>query len=365
VVGTGVMGIGGGTLRSSPRIALALMLLVFAGYATTTYLRRIAEVESLQGASPQATLSIVSVLGKSGEGAAAPEKQGHESKAGNQKPDQKPREAAKARLRPHPDPMLVERNDLGMLPVIGKDGRRPWRVYARPFDRLDKRPRIAIVMTGLGISRNATQSVINTLPGPISFSFAPYADDLDAWIEKSRSNGHEALIDMPMEPLDYPRNDPGPNTLLANAPADRNIRRLQWALSRTTGYVGVATFMGANLAAQPKALKPILAELKTRGLMILDTRENPFGHIVEIARGIGLPVAANDIFVDREPTAAAIEQRLRDLERRARENGAAIALARPLPVTIKTLIGWLPDLDAHGVALAPVSALAGTRANDS
>lgn len=347
------------------------MLFVFAGYATTTYLRRIAEVDARYGDIPRAALSIVSILAKRNKDIAAPAKPARAARANKEasrraakrKPAPKPLQEASAGLHPHPDPMLVERGDLGMLPIVGEDGRRPWRVYSRPFSRLDKRPRIAIVITGLGISRNATQSVINTLPGAVTFSFAPYADNLDSWIKKSRDKGHEVLIDMPMEPLDYPRNDPGPNTLLARAPTDQNIRRLEWALSRTTGYIGVATFMGANLATQPKALKPILAEINARGLMLLDTRENLLGKIVELARVIDLPVAANDIFIDQEPTAAAIERRLRELEKRVLKKQTAIALARPLPITIKTLIRWLAELNGRGIALAPVSALAQTGKN--
>jgi polysaccharide deacetylase 2 family uncharacterized protein YibQ len=350
-------------LRNLPRIALLLMLFAFVGYATTTYLRRVAEVDAQGGETPRATLSIVSILRTPGRSGTTPEKPQPDAGANpsnrqSGKSATTPQRTANAGLHPHPDPMLVERSDLGMLPVVGEDGRRPWRVYARPFSRLDKRPRIAIVITGLGVSRNATQSAINSLPGAISFSFAPYADNLAFWIKKSRDYGHEALIGIPMEPLDYPRNDPGPNTLLASAPADQNIRRLEWALSRATGYVGVSTFMGAGLAAQPKALKPILAELKTRGLMILDTRENPLSKIGELARVIKLPIAENNIFIDQDPSARAIEQRLGELEKRAADGRGAIALARSLPITIKTLLRWIPGAEERGIALAPVSALA-------
>jgi len=343
-------------VRRLPGIALALMVFVFAGYATTTYLRRAAEADARRSAIPRVSLSIGAVPAAPADNTRATNPPVSRTAAGTPASKGKARKDA-AGMHPHPDPKLIERSDLGMLPVVGRDGRRPWRVYARPFSHLDNRPRIAIVVAGLGVSRNATQSVINTLPGAVSFSFAPYADNLRAWIKKSRDAGHEALIDMPMEPLDYPRNDPGPNTLLANAPTDQNIRRLEWALSRATGYVGVATFMGASLAARPKALRPILAELKMRGLMILDTRENPLGHIVEISKEIGLPVAANHLFLDAVPTAAAIEQRLRELEARALKRNEAIALARPLPVTIRTLLQWLPELERRGIALAPVSAM--------
>jgi polysaccharide deacetylase 2 family uncharacterized protein YibQ len=348
------------SVRRLPRLAVAFMLFAFAGYAATTYLRRIAEEDARRDEIPRASLSIAAlrdVIAPSSAGVAegAGVAKSPEPKTAGRKPV--------ASLGPNPDPKLVERSSQGMLPVVGRDGRRPWRIYARPFSQLDSRARISIVIAGLGVSRNATQSVINTLPGSVSFSFAPYADNLGAWIRKSREAGHEVLIDIPMEPLDYPRSDPGPNTLLANAPGDENVRRLEWALSRATGYVGVATFMGASLAARPEALRPILTQLKTRGLMILDTRENPAGRIEDISREIDLPVAANHIFLDQEPTAAAIEQRLRNLEARALEGRAAIALARPLPVTIRTLLRWLPGLEQRGVVLAPISAMAQTRGN--
>ena len=265
---------------------------------------------------------------------------------------------AAAGLHPHPDPMLVEKSDLGPLPIIGKDGRRPWRVYARPFSRLDTRPRVAVIMSGLGISENATLQAIDMLPGSVTLSFAPFTKRLSGWIDKGRAKGHEVLLDLPMEPIDYPQNDPGPHTLLASVPIDQNLRQLEWILSRATGYVGVSTFMGSGLTTKPRALTPILTELKARGLMLVDTRENPLGLATKLARDVGLTVVANNVFVDQIPTAAKIQEGLAGLEKRAKRDGAAIAVARPYPVTLKQLSSWIGGLDAKGIAIAPVSALA-------
>ncbi|MGI9387088.1 MAG: divergent polysaccharide deacetylase family protein, partial [Methyloligellaceae bacterium] len=247
---------------------------------------------------------------------------------------------------------------LGPLPTIGKDGRHPWRVYARPFSGVDTRPRIAIVVTGLGISQNATEQAVNSLPGSVTLSFAPFTKKLTAWIDKSRASGHEVLIDLPMEPEDYPANDPGPHTLLASVPIDQNLRQLEWILSRATGYVGVSTFMGSGLSMKPRMLTPILTELKTRGLMLVDARENPLGQATSLSRDVGLTVVTNDIFIDQEPAGDSIRKRLSTLEDRAKRDGAAIGIARPYPVTIKQLTEWVSGLGAKGIALAPVSALA-------
>jgi len=260
---------------------------------------------------------------------------------------------------PPPDPSLIEKSDLGPLPIIGKDGRMPWRVYARPFSRVDSRPRISIVVTMLGVSENATKSAIEKLPGEITLSFAPFTKDLPTWIDKSRAAGHEVLIELPMEPSDFPQSDPGPHTLLASVPIDQNLRQLGWILSRATGYVGVTTYMGAGLADKPRVLSPILSELKTRGLMLVDTREDPLNGTEQIAKDVGIAATTADFFVDGQLGEKQIDAQLAELEKRARQNGAALAIARPYPVTINRLAAWSPGLTAKGLVLAPASALAG------
>ncbi len=266
-------------------------------------------------------------------------------------------------MHPHPDPLLLEQSDLGPLPVIGKDGRVPWRVYARPYSLLDERPRIAIVITGLGISETLTQQVIESMPGEVTLSFAAFSKNLKEWIDKSRADGHEVLIDLPMEPLDYPASDPGPRTLLASVPIDQNLRQLEWILSRGTGYIGVSTYMGSGLGTKPRALSPILTELKGRGLLLVDTRENPVSLTDKLAREMGMTVASNESFIDRQPAGKIIAKRLAELEGKAKNHGGTVAVARPLPVTLQHLKPWIAGLKSKGIALAPVSALATAKAN--
>ena len=84
----------------------------------------------------------------------------------------------------------------------------------------------------MGLNRTVTQAAIDELPPEVALSFAPYTEDLQAWIDRARAAGHEVLIEAPMEPFDYPNNDPGPHTLLADGAAEENGRRLAWLLSQ-------------------------------------------------------------------------------------------------------------------------------------
>lgn len=270
-------------------------------------------------------------------------------------PPKKKRQSAV--LHPHPDPKLVERTDIGMLPVIGKDGRKPWRVYSRPFNVLEKRPRIAIVITGMGVSRNATEAVVGILPGEVTLAFAPYARELKELIESARGAGHEVLINLPMEPRDFPRSDPGPFGLLTGLDAEQNRRRLDWVLSRMTGYVGVTNYLGDRFTSSGTAMRPVLREIERRGLMFLDSMESSVSAGPVTAKRLKLPLAINDRTIDVVVSRTAIDDALQEIEAIAKAQGVAVAVARPFPVTIRRLERWMRDLDEKGLVLAPISAV--------
>ena len=231
-----------------------------------------------------------------------------------------------------------------------------WMKYARPFDAPPGTPRIAIVVTGLGTSASATGAAVR-LPGGVTLSFSSQGRDLQTWVDKARAAGHEAMIDLPMEPLDYPAVDPGPNTLLTSLPSVENVARLKWHLGRAVGFVGVTHSMGSRFTASPDALRPVLSALKVRGLIFLDGRTTSHSVAARLASTIGLPRAINDRFLDDHASRGAIDRRLAEIEAIARDTGYAVAIGHAYPVTLERLAAWLPTLAERGFALAPISAV--------
>ena len=261
-------------------------------------------------------------------------------------------------LAPAPDPALLAEGQNGRLPVIAPDGRRAWQVYARPFEEPGGRPRIAIMLAGLGLSQSATKAAIQQLPGSVTLGFAPYARGLEAWMNEARAAGHEVFLELPMEPFDYPDSDPGPHTLLTTLDHSDNIDRLDWLLSRTSGYVGVTNFMGDKFTSSPESLVPVLEALRDRGLMFLDARTSRESVAGDLATQIELPRALNNRFLDNEASRIAIDARLLELEEIAKTVGYAVGIGFPYPVTLERIARWSATLDAKGIDLAPMSALA-------
>ncbi len=244
-----------------------------------------------------------------------------------------------------------------MLPRVAADGRVSRVVYARAVDSEDRRPRIALVITGLGMSEADSREAMQTLPGPVSLSFSPYATKSDALLDLSRTLGHEMLVSLPLEPSGYPLNDAGSRSLLTGAAPAQNAANLEWSLSRNQGYVGAIgaldAMRGERFAEQSSSLRMVLDELQRRGLLYVDPR--PGKTVDKLA---DVPGRGVDVVIDDPPSRADIEGKLAALERMARDKGSAIGFAGPLrPVTIERVAAWSRALGDKGIALVPVSAL--------
>jgi polysaccharide deacetylase 2 family uncharacterized protein YibQ len=261
-------------------------------------------------------------------------------------------------LTPSPVPGMVEDTPNGPLPIVGKDGRQAWQVYARPFDAKDVRPRIALIVTGVGLDTSLTQAALDRLPGAVTFGFDPYASNVKDNVANARNLGHEALMGLPLEPLDYPRQDPGPLTLLSSLDPNQNADRLAKLMGKATGYVGFVAIMGARFESENTALMPVLEALKGRGLMFADDKAPEQSVVGPIATQMNLPWAAGNAVIDSESDPAAIDEALAGLETSAKRSGAALGIAALSPALLDRVASWLATLDGKGIAIAPASAIA-------
>ena len=263
--------------------------------------------------------------------------------------------------KPPADTKMLETTRHGAIPKIAADGAHPSAVYAQPRELPADRkgaPRIAIVIAGVGISASGTADAFTKLPAPVTFAVAPYGADLQKLAERARAEKHEVLLQVPMEPFDFPDNDPGPQTLLTSLTADQNLDRLHWLMSRFEGYVGIAGTMGARFTSSEAALGPVLRDAARRGLIYVDDGASPRSVAGQIARSSNLPFAKTDIVLDATPTPVEIDRALTRLEMAARENGSAVGLATAQPSTISRIAEWARKVESRGFVLVPISMVA-------
>ena len=254
------------------------------------------------------------------------------------------------------DQRLLEKSRYGMIPVVA-DGLKPFTVYAADADRAKaaKMPVVAIVVAGLGVGAAKTADAIVKLPAAVTLAFTPYGADPGKLAERARSQRHEILLQIPMEPFDYPDNDPGPQTLLTSLNSEQNLDRLYWHLSRLQGYAGIANFMGARFVATDPMMQPIVREAAKRGLGYFDDGSTPRSVAQSLAAGQAMPFAKADFTIDAVPTSAEIDRTLVKLETLAKERGTAVGVASALPVSIERLGAWIKTLESKGIMLVPLT----------
>ncbi len=261
-----------------------------------------------------------------------------------------------------PLPGLHEQGPNGLLPIVASNGRTPAQAYARPFTAQPNRPMVAIVIGGLGFNARTTTQAIDELPPEVTLSFVPYADTLQAWIDRARARGHEVLLELPMEPFDPEADDTGPQTLLASASAQQNIARLEQLLSRGAGYFGVTNYQGARFATSAQASAPVAQALRRRGLVFVSSGIGQRTALSVEAQRAGLPITGADRLIDVRQEAGAIDDQLLNLEALALQNQSAIGAGFAYPVTIEQVGRWAGDIASRGYQLAPASAVLNARA---
>ncbi|MBK1669127.1 hypothetical protein CKO28_13895 [Rhodovibrio sodomensis] len=230
--------------------------------------------------------------------------------------------------------------------------RRNAAAYPAPGPGVAK---IAVVIDDLGLNRPNARATV-ALPGPLTLAFMTYAPNPGELTRAARQAGHELLVHMPMQPSDD-TTDPGPKVLHGELDRSELLARLDWGLSRFDGYVGINNHMGSAFTRDAEGMRTVLAELKRRGLMFLDSRTIAGSVAGPLAAEMGVAHATRDVFLDNNRDVAAIRAQLAKAERIARETGSAIAIGHPYDETIQALRAWLPTLRDKDIALVPVSAL--------
>jgi uncharacterized protein len=261
------------------------------------------------------------------------------------------------RLAGMTNPDLIEDTADGKLPKVGPDGLRPFDYYARPWSGA-RGTRIAIVVSGLGISQTGTMRAVRDLPEEVTLAFAANGNSLSRWVPEARRNGHEVLLQVPMEPFDYPDNNPGTGTLVTSKGTTTNLANLHQDMARMDSYTGVMNYLGGKFLSDPDALDPVMRDIAGRGLMFLDDGSTAQSLSGRLAGALSMPHAFADLTLDTDVNQAAILKRLDDLERIAARNGSAIGVAAGFDESIAAIKKWVDEAQGRGIEIVGVSALA-------
>lgn len=254
--------------------------------------------------------------------------------------------------------LIEEKDGIGKLPKISSKGAIPWQVYSRPTDPGITGPKIALMIEGVGLSRQASLGAINKLPPAVSMVLNPYARDLNDWVFRSRLAGHEVFVSLPMESEDFPLEDAGPLALDTRIQLAENQRRLDTVMASAGGYVGLVSFMGSRFMKAEVQMRKLFKTFGDRGVMFVIGGNRTRNDALTISKELKLVYGESEMYIDDIPSIQQIRTNLDRIESIAKDRGSVMATARAYPVTIKSILDWAETLKDKGVVLVPVSAIA-------
>jgi hypothetical protein len=220
-----------------------------------------------------------------------------------------------------------------------------------------KAVQIAIVIDDLGTNVNQAREVLS-LPGKVTVAVMPGLAQSKKVAELARQNSREVLLHLPME-YRGKNGKPAPGMLRSDMTPMEFLTTVSDDVESVPGAVGINNHEGSSLTENKEAMKFLMAELKARNLMFLDSFTSAKSVAYSTAKEFGLKSAKRDVFLDNDSdNPASIRRQLDELVETARMNGKAIGIGHPHPATIIELRKWLAETGNMGVEIVPVSSLA-------
>jgi hypothetical protein len=216
--------------------------------------------------------------------------------------------------------------------------------------------KIAIIMDDLGISlRHGTEAI--NLAIPITCAIIPGEQYSTAIMDMAHNRQFEIIIHMPMEPVNYPKNNPGSLALFVNQSDDEIIATTQQLIALSPYATGVNNHMGSEFTQHCDKMDLVLGEMKKKQLFFIDSLTISGSVAYTEAKRLGVPTAKRNVFLDNDRDVDKILIQLQKLVATAQKRKHAIGICHPYPETIAALAEFstiLPQLD---VEMVPVSQL--------
>ena len=211
-------------------------------------------------------------------------------------------------------------------------------------------PKIAIIITGVGLSRS-TMDTVFTLPANIALSISPYASKVADVVKEALAQGYEVMIDLPLEPADYPLSDPGPLALLTGNSEKQNLDQLDAVAALADDVAGLVAVADEQFTYSVKSISPVLGALAEKKMRLLYASKPGNYFLSTTAEQLGADIIPYQAVLDEKPTAEAIFAQLSAAVTKAKETGLVVVVARPYPITIETINKWMAMPQAREVRI--------------
>ncbi|MDP8269729.1 MAG: divergent polysaccharide deacetylase family protein [Candidatus Tenebribacter davisii] len=170
--------------------------------------------------------------------------------------------------------------------------------YSNSINKDTAKTQLAIVVDDFGIRNNTLLDDFCSLDSKVTFAILPDQKYSKLVMNKAATTGHETMIHIPMEPVSYPRNNPGPNAIYVHLSEKEIKRRMEHYIKQFPLCVGANNHMGSFVTTDEAVMKTVLKVLKDHNLYFVDSRTSQSSIAYDVAKKMLIPTCENQLFLD-------------------------------------------------------------------
>lgn len=204
---------------------------------------------------------------------------------------------------------------------------------------------LSIFVVGLGLYPELTEEALN-LPQEIMLAYYPRSPEIASQIENATSKGFDVYMMCPMEPVYYPQNDPGPNTLLTGLPEEENLKRLNDLLSISPFIKGLVSYQGSLFMTSEEDLAPIMKALAAKDKIFIDSSNAPQSKIKTVCHKQKTTCYQTIFQLDQELSGESLKKTFKEVEKALKNNEHVIIFGFAYPITLEALTSWLKESES-------------------
>jgi len=170
--------------------------------------------------------------------------------------------------------------------------------YAAAAEYGKKKAQMAIVIDDFGYFAGKLLEDFNQLHPQLTYAILPGLPHSQKVMEKAAAAGHETIIHIPMEPISYPKANPGKNAIYVQLSPKEIIKRVQGYIDDLPLCKGANNHMGSLATADEDVMNVVLKVLKDNDKYFIDSRTTASSVAYSTAQELLMPSLENQMFLD-------------------------------------------------------------------
>ena len=221
----------------------------------------------------------------------------------------------------------------------------------------------ALIIDDLGNSLEAVREICS-LGLPVTAAILPFSPHATETAQLAHECGLEVILHMPMESLGNHRTEKNTPGLLRVTMNDADLGRTAEDCLAQVPYIrGLNNHMGSKMTEDARSMSLVFKAMQGKNLYFIDSRTSANSVAVELARTMGIPSGACNLFIDPDRdgqtgSVAEIKQNFLELVRLAQKQGLAVGIGHPRQATISAIKECLGMISDSGVSFVFASRIA-------